>query len=165
MRRQAELKTLAGPQCDAAQGRVNAAIVGEGRGPKGCCAPYQGPRGRGAMPDEELWLGAGPPLERLPEAQCTGEARTLTCSARIAQLAHKTAPPPGGAAGEEPIDAQVRRICHPNFTQEAQPISEHLAHGLGEDPEDIVKPVDDEPAASSATAETLTGGLAVPQQQ
>lgn len=165
MRRQAELKTLAGPQCDAAQGRVNAAILGEGRGPKGCCEPRQGPAGRGAVPSEDHWIGAGPPLDKLPEAPCTGEARTLPCTARIAQLAHPTAPPPGGKAGEEQIDAQVRRICHPNFSQEAQPISERLAHGLGEDEADVVKPVDDEGAANPAATEAQLGGPSAPQQQ
>jgi len=165
MRRQAELKTLAGPQCDAAQGRVNAAILGEGRAPKGCCKPFQGPAGRGAVPSEDHWIGAGPPIAKLPEAPCTGEARTLPCTARIAQLAHPTAPPPGGEAGEEPIDAQVRRICHPNFSQEAQPISERLAHGLGEDAADVVEPVDDEQAANSAATEAPPGGPSEPQQQ
>eukprot|EP00403_Amphidinium_massartii_P009432 CAMPEP_0178416200 /NCGR_PEP_ID=MMETSP0689_2-20121128/23942_1 /TAXON_ID=160604 /ORGANISM="Amphidinium massartii, Strain CS-259" /LENGTH=526 /DNA_ID=CAMNT_0020037539 /DNA_START=59 /DNA_END=1635 /DNA_ORIENTATION=+ len=132
-KQRAELLTLAAPQCEAAQGRVNALDWSSGfvRGRIGKhCVPDKPP---GPTMDED----AAPPLKLTP-SQCDFKSHKLLCQERLSNL-RSGAPSPTYVASKPPakdddtntkdstdhddevpsvpvsMDAEVRHWCHPVY--------------------------------------------------
>lgn len=100
MRHRAELSGLAGAQCNAAQGRVNAEDLDETNAPFGCLQPDQ-------SGSEEL----GTPLT-LHQTRCGTGLRKLACSERLAELSRGDP-----AAGEEMMQAQKHAEPEPGAAE------------------------------------------------
>jgi hypothetical protein len=125
LRHRAEIMGLAGTQCLAAQGRVNAEDLQTFPGPTGCMKPN--------------WSGSsevtpGTPVT-LQEIQCSHGQRQLLCSERIAELERGDPAP-----GEEMLTAQRRPKSEPGaaehihkHAQEDSGGENGTPHALGED--------------------------------
>jgi hypothetical protein len=139
MRHLAELKGLAGSQCQAAQGRVNGADLDESNGPFGCLAS-----------DEAGSESNGTPVV-LNGTRCTKGVRRLLCTERLAELLRGD-PPPGEqflkkrhhAQLEPGAEEHIHKHSHPDVKEGTAPppsgtegpTSANSELGLPEEPEE-----------------------------